>query len=61
VLTIKDLMWLLNLSEQMASKIMRQIKFKHDRLHISGKLHIEDYFAYFGITNREFYIKGIAQ
>ncbi len=56
-LTIQDLQQLLGLSYQMASKLMRQIKFKFDRLGIQGKLHTEDYFEYYNITDKQRYIK----
>lgn len=56
-LTIKDLQQLLGLSYQIAAKLMRQIKFKFDRLGIQGKLHTEDYFEYYNITDKQRYIK----
>ena len=57
-LTIKDLEQLLGLTYQVAARIMRQIKFKTDRLGIQGKLHTEDYFEYFNITDRQRYVRG---
>lgn len=56
-LTIKDLQQLLGLSYQMSAKLMRQIKFKFDRLGIQGKLHTEDYFEYYNITDKQRYVK----
>lgn len=56
-LTIKDLQQLLGLSYQIAAKLMRQIKFKFDRLGIQGKLHTEDYFEYYKITDKQRYVK----
>ena len=56
-LTIKDLQQLLGLSYQIAAKLMRPIKFKFDRLGIQGKLHTEDYFEYYNITDKQRYIK----
>ena len=56
-LTIKDLEQLLGLTYQVAAKIMRQIKFKFDRLGIQGKLHTEDYFEYYNITDKQRYVK----
>ena len=56
-LTIKDLQQLLGLSYQIAAKLMRQIKFKFDRLGIQGKLHTEDYFEYYNITDKQRYVK----
>ena len=56
VLTIADLQALLGLTYQLASRIMRQIKFKYDRLGIQGKIHTEDYFDYFNITDKQRYV-----
>ena len=56
-LTIKDLQQLLGLSYQIAARLMRQIKFKFDRLGIQGKLHTEDYFEYYNITDKQRYVK----
>ena len=56
-LTIKDLQQPLGLSYQIAAKLMRQIKFKFDRLGIQGKLHTEDYFEYYNITDKQRYVK----
>lgn len=56
-LTIKDLQQLLGLTYQVAARVMRQIKFKFDRLGIQGKLHTEDYFEYFKITDKQRYVK----
>lgn len=55
-LTIKDMQELLGVDYQTASKIIRQIRFKYDRLKILGKLHVEDYFEYFGIKDRQRYL-----
>ena len=57
-LTIKDFEVLFGLSYQMASRKMREIKFKFDRLKLEGKLHIEDYFEYYNITDKQRYVKG---
>lgn len=56
-LTIKDLQQLLGLTYQVAARVMREIKFKFDRLGIQGKLHTEDYFEYYNITDKQRYIK----
>ena len=56
-LTIQDLQQLLGLTYQVAARIMRQIKFKFDRLGIQGKLHTEDYFEYYNITDKQRYVK----
>lgn len=57
-ITIADLQELLELDYNSSAKLIRQIKFKSDRLGIQGKLHIEDYFEYFNITDRQRYVRG---
>lgn len=57
-LTIQDFMNLLGMSYCAASRKMCEIKFKHDRLHIRGRLHIQDYFDYYGITDTSRYYGG---
>ena len=54
-LTIKDLQELLGLDYSSSAKLIRQIKFKYDRLGIQGKIHTEDYFDYFNILDRQRY------
>lgn len=56
-LTIQDVQVLLGLPYQSTAKIIRQIKFKCDRLGMRGKLHVEDYFEYFNITDRQRYMQ----
>lgn len=56
-ITIKDLQKLLGLAYQVAARKMREIKRKSDRLGVQGKIHTEDYFDYFNITDRQRYIK----
>ena len=51
-LTISDLMSLLALSYDAAARLMRDIKRKSDRLHIRGRLHVQDYLEYFDLTAR---------
>lgn len=57
-LTISDLQALLGLTYQASAKKIREIKFKFDRLQIQGKVHVEDYFDYFKITDKQRYIVG---
>lgn len=52
-LTIKDVAALVGTTYQVAARLMRQIKFKTDRLKVRGKLHVEDYFEYYHITDRQ--------
>lgn len=54
-LTIKDIQELLGLDYNSSAKLIRQIKFKYDRLGIQGKIHTEDYFDYFNILDRQRY------
>ena len=56
-LTIRDMEILLGTTYQVAARLIRQIKFKTDRLGLRGKIHIEDYFDYYNITDRQRYLK----
>jgi hypothetical protein len=56
-LTIRDIEILLGTTYQVAARLIRQIKFKTDRLGLRGKIHIEDYFDYYNITDRQRYLK----
>ena len=56
-LTIKDVAALVGTTYQVAARLMRQSKFKTDRLKVRGKLHVEDYFEYYHITDRQRYLK----
>ena len=58
-LTIADLQELLGLTYQASAKLIREIKFKFDRLGVQGKLHVADYLDYYKITNFERYSKGV--
>lgn len=55
VITYKELALLLQVDETTGSTILQQIKRKSDRLGLRGKIHIQDYFDFFGITNHERY------
>ncbi len=48
-LSIEDIQELLGLHYQDAARTMRNIKRRTDRLGIRGKLHVQDYLAYFQI------------
>ena len=56
-ITTQELQEILGLgSKSMASTLMTKIRYKTgDRLHIEGKIHTEDYFAYFGIQTNDRY------
>lgn len=54
-LTIEDIMLLYEpISYSAAEKLMLDIKRKGDRLHIRGRVHIQDYLEYFGLTERRY-------
>ena len=59
VLSISDFEKITGMSRPASAKLIRQIKFKYDTLGIEGYLHIEDYFKYFGITDKIRYCKEI--
>lgn len=56
-ITIEDLRNLLGFSYQVAAREMRRIKRQCDRLGIQGKIHTEDYFEFYNITDRQRYVK----
>lgn len=58
VLTVEDIMFLFDLKKIKAYELINQIKFKRDRLKIQGRVHIEDYFEYYGITDKQRYVRG---
>ena len=58
ILNITDFEKITGMSRQASAKLIRQIRFKHDRLGIEGYVHIEDYFKYFDITDKSRYCKG---
>lgn len=53
-LTISDVMLLFSLSYDAAEKLIRDIKRKSDRLHLRGRVHIQDYLDYFGLSARHY-------
>ena len=56
-ISFKALADLLGLSYSKSAELIRQIKFKFNRLDVQGVLHVEDYFDYFKITDRQRYLK----
>lgn len=48
--------WTENNVVLVSAALFRQIKFRYDRLGIQGKLHVEDYFEYFRITDKKRYM-----
>ena len=58
VLTVEDIMFLFAVKKDMAYEIIERIKFKCDRLKMKGKVFIEDYFEYYGITDKQRYLGG---
>lgn len=53
VLTITDIMLLFGLSYQPAAQLVRNIRRKHDRLGLEGKLHVQDYLDYFNLNGND--------
>ena len=53
-LTIADVQELLGLSYWMAAKVIRDIKRKHDRLGIRGKVHVQDYLDYYRLDRNQY-------
>ena len=49
----------MNLSYQMAARVIREIKRTSTRPQIQGVLLMEDYFDYYGITDKQRYIKEL--
>lgn len=55
----RELGKILGISESAACKVAMSIRRKiGDRLGIKGKIHAEDYFEYFGISDRTRYAVG---
>lgn len=54
-----DLAIIFDIDKSTASQLIQAIKFKSDRLHLRGKVHIQDYFDYFKITDMSRYSKPI--
>ena len=51
----------MNLSYQMAARVIRNIKRTSNRPQIQGVLLIEDFFDYYGITDKQRYIREIEE
>ncbi len=55
-LDLTDLSMLLGTCYSRASEIVREIKFNtRDRLHTRGKIHVQDYFDYYGLDPKNYY------
>lgn len=54
VLIDHSLQELLGLGYQEAARTMRNIKRKYDRLGTRGKIHVQDYFDYYGIKTERY-------
>ena len=57
-MTITEFGEVMNLSYQMAARTIRDIKRVSNRPQIQGKLLVEDYFDYYGITDKQRYVRG---
>lgn len=60
-MSIKEFGEIMNLSYQMAARLIREIKRKSSRPQIEGILLIEDYFDYYNINDKQRYFKGERQ
>ena len=58
VMSISEFCEVMNLSYQMAARVIRNIKRASARPQIQGVLLIEDFFDYYGITDKQRYIKN---
>lgn len=47
----------MNLSYQMAARVIRDIKRTSNRPQIQGVLLVEDFFDYYGITDKQRYVR----
>lgn len=56
-LDVNDFMCLFGIGLPSAYKLMREIKRQTDRLKISGRVHIQDYFEYFDIPETSRYVQ----
>ena len=57
MMSIKEFGEVMNLSYQMAARVIRNIKRTSNRPQIRGKLLVEDFFDYYGITDKQRYVK----
>lgn len=53
-LTIADIQRLLGLDYQEAAKTIRNIRRHTDRLGIRGKVHVQDYLDYYGLSSERY-------
>lgn len=51
----------MNLSYQMAARVIRNIKRTSNRPQIQGVLLIEDFFDYYGITDKQRYVRPMGE
>ena len=58
ILTIEDIQSLLGLSYNAAAMLIREIKNKTDRLHIQGKIHVQDYIDYYNLDISRYTLKS---
>ena len=58
LISITEFGELMNLSYQMAARVIRNIKRTSKRPQIRGKLLVEDFFDYYGITDKQRYLQA---
>ena len=56
-MSIEEFGEVMNLSYQMAARVIRNIKRTSNRPQIQGVLLIEDFFDYYGITDKQRYVR----
>lgn len=56
-LDVNDFMRLFGISLPSAYKLIREVKRNSDRLKIQGRVHIQDYFEYFDISETSRYVQ----
>ena len=57
-MSIEEFGEVMNLSYQMAARVIRNIKRTSNRPQIQGVLLIEDFFDYYGITDKQRYVQA---
>lgn len=54
-LSITDVAELMGVSYDTAQKLVQAIRRHHDRLHIQGRVHVQDYIDYFHLPPERYY------
>ena len=54
-MSIDDVKELMGVSYDTAQKLIQEIRRRHDRLHIQGKVHVQDYIEYFHLPIERYF------